>query len=269
MTKNHLNNPDHGHLLEKRKKQIDSQAINTFKEKSMEKNEEITQTNSVLDNKSLQDLKNLKEELLSQRTRRKTPIRISLLSFADFVSENDSKKINFVRKFKLKTENPRRYDYWSPLRIAIGKLHKGVITLDEFQELSQSVPSEDRANYAATIKAYLEFLKNKKFKWFKPFSTVWIQGQVGIRIKHDFGVLYNNQKVLLMLYIRKEPLSDKKTAILLTLLKNGLQLGEADYRYWVLDVKSQRLFKEDKIDQSIMPALRREAFNFEKLWILI
>lgn len=252
--------PDYGQA-KKRKRKIDSQAINNFNQESAQ-----NVASPGISAKSSNDLKKLKENLLKHRRIKKAPINISLLSFADFISKTDQAKQTFVRALKLRTENPDGFDYWSKLKFSIRQFHKGKITLEEFQDLPNHVRTETKQNYQRVVKDYLSFIKGQNFRWFKPLNNVWIQGNIGVKIKPDLGLIHEEHSILLLLYIRNEPLSKKKVTAMITLMKKSLQDNEKAYKYWLYDVQARELHTDLDIDEGMLPVLRTEALEFENIW---
>lgn len=252
--------PDYGQA-KKRKRKIDSQAINNSHKESAQ-----IDTSPDINAKSSKDLKKLKEELLRHRRSKRTPISISLLSFADFLSKTDQARQTFVRGLKLRTNNPGGRDYWIKLKYSIRQFHKGKINFEEFQDLPNQVTTDLKPNFQRVVQDYLSFINGKSFRWFKPLASVWIQGNFGVKIKPDLGLIYEDNNILLMLYIRNEQLSKKKVTAMITLMKNCLLDNEKAYKYWLYDVQERKLHTDLDIDEGMLPVLRMEALEFENIW---
>jgi hypothetical protein len=210
--------------------------------------------------------KRRKKKIELQSIKKPTSIRISALNLADFSTKADSAKINFVRRLKLDTENPKGYDYWKKLKDTIRKLHQGLITLEDFILLPETVKLKDKVNYQNSVKDYLEFITNKELSYFKPLTSVWVQDKVSIKISPDLGLVYNDQKYVVMLYIRMEPLIQRKADLILTLAKNGLKNADNHCKYWLLDVMAKNLFTDSDIDPNTLFIIKQEILKFESIW---
>lgn len=253
--------PDYGQA-KKNSEKDNSQVIENSDRNSINQ-VEIRGNAGSLDSKSQEIIKKVKEDLLRHRKSKKMPIEVTLLNFTDFVKMTDKRRISFVRSLKLKTQSSP--SYWTVLKNAIRKFHKGEITLDELRELPQQVDEKRKINYTKAIESYIDFIIGKDCKWFNPIKGKVLFGNVGVKINPFLGLIINGQKALIMLYMRKdEPLSENRAISMITLMKNGINSDE--FQCLILDVVAHQPYPEKYFDQNSMAFLQKEALNLEKIW---
>jgi hypothetical protein len=111
------------------------------------------------------------------------------------------------------------------------------------------------------IAGYKKFLGNKKYKWHQPTRKFWIQGSLNVVINPEIALEWDGKKYFIKLYLKSEKPSKDRFSSILALMKTCL--GNKDFNYGLLDVRSSKLylFEENMLLQ--IPLIEGEARSLE------
>lgn len=191
-------------------------------------------------------------------------IKLSLLSFTDFIEKSALEKIIHVSKLKKKVSNGG--NFYASLISAIRKFHNNEITLFELRNFPNTVNIRYKNNYTKAIHFYLLLLKDYDAIILKSTTGIVEFGDVRITISSHLTFEIRGSKVIVLLYLRKDkPLSAERASKMLTLMKNGFKNSE-NCQFYIFDLMNERKFDGKYIDQRLIPPLRQEAVLLVRIW---
>lgn len=196
------------------------------------------------------------------------PIEISLTDFIEFVIRSGTPKLTLVKQIKNRPSYHPNLDYWKILRDSLEEFHKENKEKKELDKILQLITNKTKEdNYAELINTYKVFLGRKQIKWFEPPYKTWKNNDLLIRLNPELGLSIKGHKYVVKLYFKSESISKSRIDLILTLLKNELKSKGSDFDVALLDIRSKKLYTDDKIDASLlMPLLIGEANSFETIW---
>lgn len=188
--------------------------------------------------------------------------KLSLTYFVDFVLKSGTPKLTGVREFK-ERKDELYTDFYRQIREAVVDMHrtgKPDAVLDEF--LAVQHDERRRRIYPCIVAGYRKFLASAQMKWFEPPTGSYRLGELDININPELGFLIDGKPHVFKMYFRGEPLSAKRTSVILNLLTNGLTSSAPNTVFGVLDVRNAKFhtFKTPNPRMSLL--LRGEAASF-------
>ncbi|MCC6551546.1 MAG: hypothetical protein IT372_00815 [Polyangiaceae bacterium] len=193
--------------------------------------------------------------------------KISLTYFVDFVLKAGTPKLAGVREFK-ERKDELYTDFYRQVREAIVDMHrtgKPEKVLDDFVAAQRD--ERRRRIYPSIVNGYRKLLSSAKVSWFDPPAGTYRIGEIEVNVNPELGLVIDGKPHVLKMYFRGEPLSAKRTAVILNLLTNGLEGAAAPGTvFGVLDVRNARIhaFKAPSPRLSIL--LRGEAASFATIY---
>jgi hypothetical protein len=192
-------------------------------------------------------------------------MKASLPYFVDFVLKAGTPKITGVREFKERKDDPS-FDFYRQLREAIVDMHrngKPDSVLDEFLQAQHD--ERRRRIYPPLVAGYRAFLSSGKISWFDPKSGLYELGDLSVDVKPDLGLTIDGKPHLIKMYFHGEPLSSKRTSVILNLLVGGLGGANPGHVFAVLDVKNAKLHAHKVQNPRMNVLLRGEAASFSTI----
>ncbi len=202
-------------------------------------------------------------------------IKITLTEFMNFVNKAGSAKATVVKQAKKRhedEENPYTpgSDYWYYLRKQIQELHKKGEKHDFLDEVLDKISSDKKVNYQVMIDGYKKFLgKRKRFEYVTPTRKTWIIGDLNIALNPELTLERNGEILVIKLFLSANDSIDKRRAdLILTLMEHEMRnkVGGEGPIFAVLDVRNNKLFKQNNRGSELMGLLRGEAKSFETQW---
>lgn len=195
-------------------------------------------------------------------------IEISLTDFVEFVIKSGSPKLTIVKQIKNRTVYHPSKDYWKKLRDKIQETHSEAKDKDDLDKVIVDITDNSKLrNYKEAILAYKKFLGKKKIKWFNPPFKQWKNSELMIRLNPELGLIINNEKYVVKLYFKAEPITKNRIEIILSLLKSELKNKKENFKFALLDIRTIKLHTDEKIDINVLqPLLIGEAISFETIW---
>ncbi|WP_417558727.1 hypothetical protein [Mesoflavibacter zeaxanthinifaciens] len=195
-------------------------------------------------------------------------IKISLTDFIDFVSKTGSTKLTQVKKVKERKPYHPSTDYYKYVREGIIGIHEESGDKSEFDNLIKNTPDiRKKENFEKAIKGYTKFLGKKTVSWVEPPFRHWRSGNLDVKLNPEVGLKYDGTKHYIKLYFKSEALSKMKASQILSLMESELRAKvKRDDLFCVLDVRTGKLFCNEKRDTSLLPLLKGEAMSFETIW---
>jgi len=192
-------------------------------------------------------------------------IKVSLTDFSEFVLKAGAKKQTKVRQIVNRPKYEPQFDFWKKLRERIIDLHKTAKPTKELQNIiSELTDDKKKKVYPGLVKGYLKFIGRKKPTWFAPPKGEWSHEDLAIRVNPEIGLEFNGKKHVIKLHLNQSIMAKNEADIILTLMKS---LGdEEDIIYCLLDVKTNKLYRSDKIKVDLLPVLQGEAMSFISIW---
>jgi hypothetical protein len=192
--------------------------------------------------------------------------KISLTYFVDFVLKAGTPKLTGVREFK-ERKDELSFDFYRQVREAIVDMHrnnKPDTVLDGF--LAAQHDERRRRIYPSIVAGYRKFLSSARMTWFEPPTGSVQLGDVAININPDLGLVIDGKPHLIKIYFRGEPLSSKRTSVVLNLLAGGLGDSCPGNVLALLDVRNAKLHVFKALNPRINVLLRGEAASFSTIY---
>lgn len=195
-------------------------------------------------------------------------IEISLTDFIEFIIKSGTPKLTLVKQIKNRPDYHPTLDYWKSLRDNLEDFHKEDKDKKELDKIVHSITDKSKVkNYSELIGAYKGFLGRKKIEWFEPPHKQWKNNDLLIRLNPELGLNINGNKYVIKLYFKSESITRSRVDLILTLLKKELHSKDSDFNIALLDIRSKKLYTDDKIDEDLLvPLLIGEAVSFETIW---
>jgi hypothetical protein len=168
--------------------------------------------------------------------------KVSLTYFVDFVLRSGTPKLSGVREYKERRDELST-DFYRPIREAIVEMHRKGLRDSLLDEVTAAQTDEKRQRlYPVVVAGYRKFLATGSPKtFFEPPCGSLRLGDLVLNINPELGFFIDGKRHLIKLYFRTEPLTHKRTGILLSLLQRGLADQCPDHVFAVLDVRTARL----------------------------
>jgi hypothetical protein len=192
--------------------------------------------------------------------------KISLTYFVDFVLKAGTPKLAGVREFK-ERKDELSFDFYRQVRDAMVDMHRSNqpdAVLDDF--LVAQHDERRRRIYPSIVAGYRRFLSSAKMAWFDPPIGSFQLGDVAVNINPDLGLVIDGKPHLIKIYFRGEPLSSKRTSVVLNLLAGGLGDSCPGKTLALLDVRNAKLHTFKALNPRIGVLLRGEAASFSTIY---
>ncbi len=165
--------------------------------------------------------------------------RISLTGFVDFVLEAGAGGEGDPLKERKGDASP---DYYHPLRDAIVEMHREDLLPMVLEAVISREPSEKKRRvFARVIDGYRRFLGTGAMKWFDPPRTRYRMGAHEVDVNPELGLAIDETPHVIKMYFRGEPLTPRRTSVMLSLLAGRLGRICPGHVFGVLDVRHGKL----------------------------
>ncbi|MDC0741288.1 hypothetical protein [Polyangium mundeleinium] len=192
--------------------------------------------------------------------------KVSLTYFVDFVLKSGTPKLTGVREYK-ERKDELSTDFYRPIREAIVEMHKLGLPASTLAEVARAQDDEKRQkHYPLVIAGYRSFLAEGPMNFFEPPRAGLSLGALEIDVNPELGLVLSGKPHLIKLYFRSEPLTPRRTAVILALLSRGLCEGHPEYVPAVLDVRNGKLHTYANTSSRIDVLLRGEAAAFAAMY---
>ncbi|HRI63108.1 MAG TPA: hypothetical protein PK156_02690 [Polyangium sp.] len=193
--------------------------------------------------------------------------KVSLTYFVDFVLRSGTPKITGVREYKTRKDELAA-DFYRPIREGIQTMHrKGACesTLDEI--LAHQNDDKKRRIYPHVAAGYRKFLATGDKRWFSPPQGEIQLGPLAVNLNPEVGFMIGKKPHVLKLYFRQEPLTSKRSSIVLALFSAGLGRAYPEHIFGMLDVQRGKLHTSDSAPNPRLEVLLRgEAASFSTIY---
>lgn len=195
--------------------------------------------------------------------------QISLTYFVDFILASGNPKVRGVRDYK-EHKDDSWPDFYRPIRQAIIAMHRQGLSASTLDAVCQNVTDATRQkHYARVVAGYRTFLAEGAKNFFEPPRRGLSLGALDVDINPELGLIIDGKKHLVKLYFRNEPLSSKRTALVLALLSRGLCETNPEFIPAVLDVRTAKLHTSAMTNPRIDLLLRGEAASFASMYAAV
>jgi hypothetical protein len=193
--------------------------------------------------------------------------KVSLTYFVDFVLRTGTPKITGVREYKTHKDDVYS-DFYRPIREGILTMHRRggcESTLDEI--LAKQGDEKKRRIYPHVAAGYRKFLAAGEKRWFSPPQGEIQLGPLAVNLNPEVGFMIGRKPHLVKLYFRQEPLTSKRSAIVLALFAAGLGNAYPEHAFAMLDVQRGKLHTtESPPNPRLEVLLRGEAASFSTIY---
>lgn len=192
--------------------------------------------------------------------------RISLTYFVDFVLATGAPKLRGVRDYKERKDDACS-DFYRPIRKAIVDLQRHGLSASTLDSVCHSETDETRKkHYPRVVAGYRAFLADGAKNFFEPPRATLALGALDVDVNPELGLVIDGKPHLVKLYFRSEPLSPRRTALVLALLSRGLCESHPEFVPAILDVRSAKLHTSAMTSPRIDILLRGEAASFAVMY---
>ena len=165
--------------------------------------------------------------------------RISLTGFVDFVLEAGAGGEGDPLKERKGDAAP---EYYRALREAIVDMHRLGLPETSLDEAIAREPSEKKRRvFARAAEGYRRFLATGTMKWFDPPRTSYRMGAHEVDVNPELGLAIDETPHIIKMYLRGEPLTPRRTSVMLSLLAGRLGRICPGHVFGVLDVRQGKL----------------------------
>ena len=194
-------------------------------------------------------------------------IKVSLTDFSEFVLKAGAKKQTKVKQIVNRKDYDPRFDFWKKIRERIIDLHKSDKPAKDLQGIITELTDDKKKKaYPSIVAGYLKFIGRKKPTWFAPPKSEWHHKDLAIRVNPEVGLEFNGKKHVIKLHMNQSPVTKNEADIILTLMQDELDNKCEGAIFCLLDVKSNKLYRSDKIKTNLLPVLQGEASSFASIW---
>jgi hypothetical protein len=192
--------------------------------------------------------------------------RISLAYFVDFILASGTPKLRGVREYKERKDDLCS-DFYRPIREAIVNMHRHSSSVSTLDDVCRTVTDETRKNhYPRVIAGYRTFLAQGVKNYFEPPRAGLRLGPLDVDVNPELGLVIDGKKHLVKLYFRNDPLTPRRTALVLALLSRGICESTPEFVPAILDVRSAKLHTSAMTSPRIDLLLRGEAASFAAIY---
>jgi len=193
--------------------------------------------------------------------------KVSLTYFVDFVLRSGTPKITGVREYKTRRDELAA-DFYRPIREGILTMHRRgscESMLDEI--LAKQGDEKKRRIYPHVAAGYRKFLAAGEKRWFAPPQGEIQLGPLAVNLNPEVGFMIAKKPHLVKLYFRQEPLTSKRSSIVLALFAAGLGRAYPEHAFAMLDVQRGKLHTADSPKNPRLEVLLRgEAASFSTIY---
>lgn len=195
--------------------------------------------------------------------------RISLTYFVDFILASGTPKLRGVRDYKERKDDLCS-DFYRPIREAVVNMHRQGLSASTLDDVCRNETDETRKkHYGRVVAGYRAFLAQGAKNFFEPPRTGLSLGALEVDINPELGLIIDGKKHLVKLYFRNDPLTPRRTALVLALLSRGLCETAPEFVPAVLDVRSAKLHTSAMTSPRIDLLLRGEAASFAAMYAAV
>lgn len=192
--------------------------------------------------------------------------KISLTYFVDFILATGTPKLRGVRDYKERKDDLCS-DFYRPIREAVVNMHKNGLSASTLDNVCLSETDETRKkHYARVVAGYRAFLAEGAKNYFQPPRSSLSLGPLEVDINPELGLILDGKPHLVKLYFRTDPLTPRRTALVLALLGRGLCQNNPEFVPAILDVRAGKLHTSAMTSPRIDILLRGEAASFAAIY---
>ncbi|HEY6333009.1 MAG TPA: hypothetical protein VI756_27040 [Blastocatellia bacterium] len=174
-----------------------------------------------------------------------------------------------MKYIKSRGEYHRMYDFWKPLRERIVECHRSHDHDRGFMDgvLTGLTDAKKKTADPELVKMYKRFIGNKHFTYSTAPKVEWHHGRLRVRINPEMILTIGDQRVIIKLYFKAEPLSGPRVSLIHVLMASTLENKlPAGTDYGLLEVRRNKLYTTAEPNFDLLPSLAGEAENFITIW---
>ena len=170
---------------------------------------------------------------------------ISLTDLVDVISKSGSPKATKVNQIKNRKPYHPATDFYKPLRDGLVRLHKEGLERNSLANIRSSIQDPKKIlNYNNALNGYHKWWGKKTISWFDPPRNNYSHAGVDVAINPELGLIIDNQRYVIKLYLKDEPLSKLRIDLATVLMEISLRdLCEEGEIIGVLDVRQGKFFR--------------------------
>jgi len=193
--------------------------------------------------------------------------KVSLTYFVDFVLRSGTPKLTGVREYKERRDELST-DFYRPLREGIVSMHRrGECEAVLDAVIAAQTDARRRRIYPHVVAGYRKFLSPGDRIWFEPPRGSIALGDLELSLNPEVGFSIGRRPHLVKLWFRTEPLTTKRSSIVLALLTQGLGRTYPNHVFTMLDVPRAKLFTAHAPPNPRLELLLRgEAASFSTMY---
>jgi hypothetical protein len=194
--------------------------------------------------------------------------KMSLTEFIDVVLKTGTTKITKIRQIKNKPEYEPATDFYRSLRMYVIDFHQKML-YDQKKKTAVDLTQDPKKyeHFSILLNGYWKFLGKKKPKWFTPITKKVIIQTIEIAINPELGLMFNDDKYLIKMYMKTEDISKQKVDIALGMMEKYLRPSlSSDTKIAILDVRKSKLFEYRKEMPELNAAIQAECAYISSIW---
>lgn len=201
-------------------------------------------------------------------------VKISLTQFIHFKAAiSTGARISAIKVIKDNPYSPAK-DYWLDLRKAINHFSEGKISLEELNNLVNSVPQRKKANYRKAISRFTHFVDKNNVSFFPVNKSSWSYKGLTISASPELGMIVNNRKFLVKIFYNvkkpEEKVTKRNIMPSLSLLDIANKAEETNNQVGLLNLQNGKLLtpNNSKLETSLLE-LQLDARTFLDYWEMV
>lgn len=194
---------------------------------------------------------------------------ISQTDFLYFDTKSGMNRIAPVRQIFNREEYNPAFDFYKKIREELVNYIKlGKSKEELFKFLNELPDSRKYPNYLNVVKGYLSLLGRKNVSWFEPPTSDWTYKDLVVRMNPELGLQVNNEKYIVKLYFKDEPIKRNVALVHLRLMQKTLCTGIfSSCKGVVLDLKNRKWHLPPvEFKPFIDSVIEAEAESFLTIW---
>ena len=194
--------------------------------------------------------------------------KLSFTEFIDVVIRTGMQKVTKIRQIKNKPEYEPAFDFYRSLRMYLIEIHqKQLYNQKRKTAIDLTDDKKKFGHYDALLNGYWKFLGKKKPGWFTPVSIKVPIQAIEIVINPELGLIINDNKYLIKLYLKDEDLSKQKVEVALGMMEHYIKpLIKDNIKMAILDVRNSKIYERNAEKKDIDVVVQAECAYISSIW---
>ncbi len=173
-------------------------------------------------------------------------MNLSLTELVDIVAKVGVSKANQVSQITVRhlQDYSVAKDFYKQSRTKIIAAHKNAQPKATLDGLAEAIKDPKKIpRYRALTKSYQRWWGKNDIGWFQPPTAIYKSSGVSVAINPELGLEFPNERLIVKLYFKAQPLRRQSADLITALMTNSLG---ASCNVAVLDVERRKIFLQPK-----------------------